>query len=93
LGELARRNVPPDKRSARFRCVIALVRDGKLLGTFQGVVEGRIVDPARGTGGFGYDPIFVPDGFEQTFAELPEQTKNQISHRAKALAALREALR
>jgi XTP/dITP diphosphohydrolase len=73
--------------------VIALARDGKLLGKFEGVAEGVIVDPARGAGGFGYDPIFVPSGFDQTFAELPAETKNKISHRAKAIASLRDALR
>jgi len=93
LSELARPNVPADERHARFRCVIALAREGKLVGTFEGVVEGTIVDLPRGSGGFGYDPIFVPSGFRQTFGELPAETKNKISHRAKALAALREALR
>jgi XTP/dITP diphosphohydrolase len=80
------------ERSARFRCVIALARDGKLLGTFQGAVEGAIVDRPRGVCGFGYDPIFLPDGFDKTFGELPAETKNKISHRARAIAALREAL-
>jgi len=93
LGELAQRNVPEKKRTARFRCVIALACDGELLGTFEGVAEGVIVDPARGAGGFGYDPVFVPNGFDQTFAELPVETKNRISHRAKAIALLGDALR
>lgn len=79
------------ERSARFRCVLALARGGKLLCTFEGVAEGVIIDTPRGSAGFGYDPIFAPNGFEQTFAELPQ--KNQISHRAKAIGALREALR
>jgi len=93
LRELSTRNIAAVKRSARFRCVIALARNGKLLGTFEGVVEGNIVDPARGTGGFGYDPVFQPTGFEQTFAEMPPELKNKISHRAQAIAALREGLR
>ena len=80
-------------RSARFRCVLALVRSGKLLGTFEGVAEGVIVDAPRGSAGFGYDPIFAPNGFEQTFAELPSEMKNQISHRAKAIGAFCAALR
>jgi XTP/dITP diphosphohydrolase len=80
------------RRSARFRCVIALARGNKILDTFAGAVEGRIIDTPRGNDGFGYDPIFVPDGFSETFGELPAETKNQISHRAKALAALRAAL-
>jgi XTP/dITP diphosphohydrolase len=87
------RNVPDEKRSARFRCVIALAQNGTVLGTFEGVVEGTIVDLPRGTNGFGYDPVFQPSGFAQTFAEMPASLKNKISHRAKAIAALREALR
>jgi XTP/dITP diphosphohydrolase len=93
LGELSRQNLPASKHTARFRCVIALARAGKLLGTFEGVVEGAIVDLARGRNGFGYDPIFVPKGFDRTFAELPAEIKNKISHRAKAITRLREALR
>jgi XTP/dITP diphosphohydrolase len=92
FSELARRNVPLDQRSARFRCVIALAREGKLLGKCEGVVEGSIVDLPRGSRGFGYDPIFVPNGFDQTFAELPVETKNKISHRARAIRALRAGL-
>jgi XTP/dITP diphosphohydrolase len=93
LCELSARNVADEKRSARFRCVIALARNGKVLGIFEGVVEGNVVDPPRGTGGFGYDPVFQPTGFEQTFAEMPPELKNKISHRAQAIAALREGLR
>jgi XTP/dITP diphosphohydrolase len=81
------------KRSARFRCVIALARAGEIAGTFEGVVEGDIVDHPRGTSGFGYDPVFQPAGFDRTFAEMPPGSKNRISHRAKAIAALRKALR
>ena len=88
LSELARRNVPLDQRSARFRCVIALAHEGNLLGKFEGIVKGSIVDLPRGSRGFGYDPIFVPNGFEQTFAELPAEVKNRISHRAQAIHAL-----
>ncbi|HME89080.1 MAG TPA: RdgB/HAM1 family non-canonical purine NTP pyrophosphatase [Chthoniobacterales bacterium] len=93
LSELRTRTVPADKRSARFRCVIALARGGQLLNTFEGVVEGKIVDPPRGAGGFGYDPVFQPNGFEQTFAEMPPELKDRISHRAKAIAALQKTLR
>jgi len=93
LRELSRRNIPASKRTARFRCVIALARAGKLLGTFEGLVEGAIVHLARGRNGFGYDPIFVPEGFDRTFAELPAEIKNNISHRAKAITKLRETLR
>jgi len=92
LSELARRNVPLDQRSARFHCVIALAHEGKLLGKFEGIVEGSIVDLPRGSGGFGYDPIFVPSGFDKTFGELPIELKNQISHRARAIRAFRAGL-
>jgi XTP/dITP diphosphohydrolase len=93
LLELRQRNVPAEKRTARFRCVIALTRDGKLLATFEGIAEGVIVDLPRGRNGFGYDPIFMPAGFNRTFAELSAEIKNQISHRAKAIAALCDASR
>ena len=92
LSELARRNAPLDQRSARFRCVIALARESKLLGKFEGVVEGLIVDLPRGSLGFGYDPIFVPNGFDKTFGELPIDLKNRISHRARAIRAFRAGL-
>jgi len=82
-----------DRRRARFRCVVALARNGDLLGTFEGTVEGRITDKARGDSGFGYDPIFIPEGFGQTFGELPTEEKNTISHRAKAIRAVAEKLK
>ena len=92
LRALAR--IDPDRtlRSARFRCVLALARGGKLLGTFEGLIDGIIVDPSRGENGFGYDPVFAPNGFDKTFAELPAEVKNQISHRTQALRAFRAAL-
>ena len=93
LRELARVRATDDGRRARFRCVVALARNGDLLGIFEGTVEGRITDTARGDSGFGYDPIFVPDGFEQTFGELPREVKNTISHRAQAIRALADRLR
>src|SRR5205809_1690460 len=88
LVELARIGAEKAKRSARFRCVIALARRGELLGTFEGIVEGEIGERARGLHGFGYDPIFVPRGFEATFAELSAEVKNTISHRAKVIHEL-----
>ena len=93
LRELARVRATDNGRRARFRCVVALARNGDLLGIFEGTVEGRITDTARGDSGFGYDPIFVPDGFEQTFGELPPDVKNTISHRAKAIRAVAEKLK
>ena len=92
LSQLERVRATDDRR-ARFRCVVALARNGDLLGTFEGTVEGRIADEARGDSGFGYDPIFIPEGFEQTFGELPTEVKNTISHRAKAIRALAVRLR
>ncbi len=80
-------------RSARFRCVIALARAGRVLGTFEGAIEGKIVDLPRGNAGFGYDPVFQPAGFDRTLGEMAAGLKNKISHRGKATAALQLALR
>ena len=93
LGELARARATDDGRRARFRSVVALARNGHLLETFEGIVEGSIADEARGDSGFGYDPIFIPEGLKQTFGELPTEVKNTISHRAKAIRALADRLR
>jgi XTP/dITP diphosphohydrolase len=93
LRELASVGAINDARRARFRCVLALACRGNLLGSVEGVVEGRIADKARGSGGFGYDPIFIPEGFQQTFGELPAEVKNTISHRAKAIRRLATKLR
>ena len=93
LRELERVHATEDGRRARFRCVVALARNGDLLGIFEGIVEGRIANEAQGNSGFGYDPIFIPEGFEQTFGELPTEVKNTISHRAKAIRALAVRLR
>ena len=76
------------ERSARFRCFIALAKNGELITTFAGEVAGTITKSPRGENGFGYDPIFMPEGFEETFAELPSETKNAVSHRGKAVAEL-----
>ena len=93
LTELARVGATQDARRARFRCVVALAHNGNLLGTFEGIVEGKIANEVRGDSGFGYDPIFIPDGFEQTFGQLPAEVKNTISHRAKAIRGLAVKLR
>lgn len=97
-------NVPLAKRTARFRCVIALVpvpeakaesaspvcyADEFEARTFDGTCEGHIQLTPAGGGGFGYDPLFVPDGFKESFAELGEDVKNQLSHRGKALEKLK----
>lgn len=80
-----------ENRKARFRTVIALVWNGKTY-TFDGIVNGTITTAKRGENGFGYDPIFIPEGYDQTFAELGDNIKNQISHRAKAVEKLDEFL-
>jgi XTP/dITP diphosphohydrolase len=92
LRQLERVRATDDRRRARFRCVVALARNTTLLGTFEGIVEGRIANEVRGDYGFGYDPIFIPEGFEQTFGELPKEVKNAISHRAQAIRALADRL-
>jgi XTP/dITP diphosphohydrolase len=99
------KDVPTEKRMARFRCVIALtpVASGKVENAspvcyadeaeqtqwFDGACEGKIIFEAHGKNGFGYDPLFVPEGFDATFAELGEEVKNKISHRSKALEKLK----
>ncbi|MEX0894474.1 MAG: RdgB/HAM1 family non-canonical purine NTP pyrophosphatase [Balneolaceae bacterium] len=75
-----------ENRSARFRTVVALVSEKELL--FEGVCEGEIISQPRGEKGFGYDPVFLPDGFNRTFAELNAEEKNRISHRGRALQKL-----
>ncbi len=85
-------DVPPSHRSARFRCVLALASPTAPTRLFDGKCEGAISLAASGIGGFGYDPLFVPDGFTASFAELGEDVKNKISHRARALAELQKFL-
>jgi XTP/dITP diphosphohydrolase len=80
-------------RRARFVCVIALVKDGKLVRTFRGTVEGRILDAPRGSGGFGYDPLFYYERFGCTFGEAPIGDKMLVSHRAQALEKMFTFLR
>lgn len=75
------------KRNARFRTAIALILDGKEY-LFEGEIKGHIIEAKRGSNGFGYDPLFIPDGYTATFAELPLSEKNKISHRAKAIHKL-----
>jgi XTP/dITP diphosphohydrolase len=84
--------VPPERRTARFRCA-AVLFDPRL-GTWQAEAawEGRLLDAPRGTGGFGYDPVFVPDGWTRTSAEVDAATKDAASHRGRAFRALRPAI-
>lgn len=79
--------------TARFRCCIAVARGGEVVGRFDGAVEGLVIPAARGEGGFGYDPLFVPTGYQDTFAELPAEVKNRLSHRGKALRQAADFLR
>jgi XTP/dITP diphosphohydrolase len=83
MSELAKLEACSD-RTARFRCVMVLAEKGEVLAHFEGQVKGRIIEEMRGTGGFGYDPLFIPDGFNETFAEL--------GHRGRALAQVLEYL-
>ncbi len=93
LQEVERRDPHEKNRKARFRCVIAVARDGHVLHFVEGKVEGSIIASPRGAGGFGYDPIFLPNEQNKTFGELAAEVKNRISHRARAVAALRRVLR
>lgn len=90
LGALA--GVAPEKRTARFKTVIALIDEKGAEYIIEGVCEGRILDEKKGSAGFGYDPLFLPEGYEQTFAELGEDIKNKISHRARAIYLMRDKL-
>ena len=86
------RGVPPDRRTARFRCVIALVDSAGAARTVEGVVQGRIAEAPRGRGGFGYDPVFFHPGLDRTFGELTDAEKARVSHRALAARAARALL-
>ena len=92
LEFLLRKMEGQSDRRARFRTVISLIVSGKEF-FFEGSINGNLLTSPRGDQGFGYDPIFVPDGYEQTFAEMPMSKKNEISHRAIAMAKLIEYLK
>lgn len=74
-------------RRAQFRTVVTLIRDGKTM-QFEGIVRGHLLESVQGEGGFGYDPLFVPEGYAETFAQMPLEEKNKMSHRAKAVEQL-----
>jgi XTP/dITP diphosphohydrolase len=80
--------VPQSKRTARYRCVLAAARDGQVLHTAEGTVEGLILEAPRGKGGFGYDPLFYLPALNRTMAEVDLETKHTLSHRGRAIAAL-----
>lgn len=92
----ALRDVPAEERTARFRCVLCLIDpwsgDEPTMILAQGACEGMIARSARGSGGFGYDPLFVVEGRDRTMAELTDREKNEVSHRARAVEALRPKL-
>jgi XTP/dITP diphosphohydrolase len=90
LAQLA--DIPDERRGAEFRCAAALVQPGGAEQVTEGVLRGALIRARRGTGGFGYDPIFVPDGSTQTTAELSPADKDAISHRGRALRALAPAI-
>ena len=83
--------IPLARRTARFRCVMALVDDG-VEHTTEGVCRGHILEEPRGAAGFGYDPLFLPDGVKKTFAQMSREEKTRISHRGRALAEMRTLL-
>lgn len=82
------KQVPAEGRSARFVSAVALALPGRLIAVKEGTCEGSVIFEPRGDNGFGYDPVFVPEGFELTYAELPGEVKDRISHRFKALMAM-----
>jgi len=91
LSELT--GIEPENRGAQFVCAVAVANGNKeVLEVTRGICQGKILFEERGKGGFGYDPLFVPEGFKETFGELSDAIKNQISHRAKAIHAMREFL-
>ena len=85
------KNIPDEKRGAQFRCVVAIVGEN-IDRVAEGIVPGHIIHEMRGSGGFGYDPLFIPNGFDRTYAELGESVKNRISHRAIAFTRAKEIL-
>ena len=92
LRELEAAGARGKERTGRFRCVMALAENGKVIGTFDGAVEGIIINQEKGEGGFGYDPLFVPEGYCETFGQLSAEIKNSLSHRGRALEKVREYL-
>jgi XTP/dITP diphosphohydrolase len=84
------KNIPEEKRTARFVCVLAAAGDGKVLATFRGIAEGTILNAPRGKNGFGYDPLFYFPAIHKTFAELDAEEKSRYSHRGAAFRAFLE---
>ena len=86
------KGIPSDKRSAHFKTIVCFYVNRDKQYFFEGIVKGKIIDEKRGAGGFGYDPLFIPDGFDKTYAEMSLEEKNKFSHRAKALEQFRNFL-
>lgn len=86
-------NVPYEERTCEFRTTVAIVEDGKEPEFVTGILKGHIASSLRGDGGFGYDPLFIPEGFDKTFAELGTHEKNQISHRRRAFEKFAEYIK
>ena len=91
LGSM--KGVPPRRRGAQFRCVLAFVAPGMAPILEEGICRGSITEEPHGEGGFGYDPVFLPDGYTQTFAEMLPDVKNAISHRGVALQKMKDTLK
>lgn len=87
------KDIPLEDRTAKFMTVITLITENKEIYTIKGECSGYIIDEKRGNNGFGYDPLFVPLEYDKTFAELGEEVKNRISHRAKALEGMKDLMR
>ena len=92
VDKLLREMKGKTNRKACFKTVIALILDGKEY-LFEGRVDGQIIEDQRGMSGFGYDPVFLPDGFDRTFAEMSEEEKNSISHRGRAIRKMMDFLK
>jgi len=85
--------VPPDKRTARFKCLVVLAQNDNVLATAEGTCEGMITFSPAGEYGFGYDPVFIPKGYDKTFSELGAEVKDKISHRAIAFNKMAEIIK
>ncbi len=92
LADLALPENAGKPRDARFRCVVTIAQGGEVQAVFDGTVEGRIANSMTGEGGFGYDPLFIPEGYDDSFGVLPEDVKNGMSHRSRALKQFKEWL-
>ena len=93
LDELAAIGARGKERSGRFRCVLVVARASRVLATFDGAVEGIVTNEEKGEGGFGYDPLFIPEGYCETFGQLPASVKNGHSHRARAMQSFQAWLK